>query len=829
MIAQVIDQALEKLLIEVLNMSLTASVMILAVLLARVVLKQVPRIFSYVLWLVVLFRLLCPFSFESEISLLGALQNEPASEGRMEYIPEDIGYQMEPEVNLPVPAMENAVNSSLPAGNPRGSVNPLQIILYLAWNVWLLGIAGMLAYSGVSLFRLRRRLKTAVREQKNLYRFPGTGTPFVYGFFRPRIYLPLELSPQEQEYMLLHEQIHIRRGDHIYRVLAYIALCIHWFNPLVWAAFSLSGKDMEISCDEAVIRKLGSDVKKEYSASLLNVAAGSRIVKGIPLAFGESDTGSRIKHVLRYKKPAKLLVGAAAAVSVILAVVLLANPREDDTAGEVDFIGIVGYADLEGPQQMVVNLSGVGDVRIPEYNKVDVKIQSEFSGLEVGDFIKISFPLDSVVMIQESYPAAFTEAAKRITVLGRGFGMEYEGSDYFLFAFPLEMTKEAVVGDILHIIRDYPEQDSIEDALLASAEILRVDAEAEQIWVELTREEVEWFLAEFDMGMRLELERQVEAETEQGSTAEILDDVKDSWDFEPENIEDGAYQIAVRSIARSARVIDRYVCNAELEELPELAFAEDCTFLVNEEMDRVRYEEVTFEAFAELINDKGEWTNALCYLTIEDGLITQAALKSAHFKYGISYEPYSDSNWLEDVRALPEMEGVDVLKTYYTLVGTENLDVGDSRGTERVEIYTGNIGDGDSGFVIFYNEQGEVLHAEDAHASRAGWNNIYLGEAEGTPYILTVHIEERDAYGGHGYQVYRQGRFGEIQQIAGSFFEFDDGRMPYDDALFRKWVTGLEYYLEHSHLVLSTQEGEIRTEQICELDKYNYETLRRGN
>lgn len=321
------EQVLEGLLITVLNMTLTASVMILVVLLVRLALRRAPRICSYALWAVVLFRLLCPVSFSSEFSLLGALQNE-STEHHMEYIPQDIGYQMQPKVELPIPAVEEAVNRSLPAGNPQGSVNPLQVVLYLAVRIWVLGILAMLFYSLVSLLRLRKKLKGAVREQKNIFRLPGKGTPFVYGLIRPRIYLPEVLGKTEQEYILLHERIHIRRGDHIFRLLAWLALCLHWFNPLVWLAFSLSGRDMEVSCDEAVLQKLGSGVKKEYSASLLNLAAGERIVKGIPLTFGESDTGSRIKHVLRYKKPKRLLAGAAVLLCVVLAAALLSNPGQ---------------------------------------------------------------------------------------------------------------------------------------------------------------------------------------------------------------------------------------------------------------------------------------------------------------------------------------------------------------------------------------------------------------------------------------------------------------------------------------------------------------------
>ena len=211
------EQMLEQFFISVLNMSLTAGVAILVVLAVRLLLKKAPRIFSYGLWAAVLFRLLCPVSFTAPLSLLGALQNETGASGRMEYIPADIGYQMAPEIQLPAQsiseAVDRTVNGSLPQGNPSGSVNPLQMVLYLAARIWILGMAALLAYSAASLIWLNRRLKKArlgkeeAAEEKEAgrgkrryrtCRFAGEGTPFVYGIFRPRIYLPEGLSLQEE-------------------------------------------------------------------------------------------------------------------------------------------------------------------------------------------------------------------------------------------------------------------------------------------------------------------------------------------------------------------------------------------------------------------------------------------------------------------------------------------------------------------------------------------------------------------------------------------------------------------------------------------------------
>ena len=350
-----LEQAAQGCLIEVLNMSLTASVMILAVLAARMFLKRAPRLFSYALWAVVLFRLLCPVSFSAPLSLLGVLQNEASAEGRMEYIPADIGYQMEPKVQLPAQSLnqdvDEAVNGVLPPGSPQTSVNPLQIILYIAVRIWILGMGILLLYSVVSLVRLKKRLKTAVRERDRIYRLKERCTPFVFGIFHLRIYLPEDLGAQEERYILLHEEIHIRRRDPLFRALAWLALCLHWFNPLVWAAFHISGRDMEMACDEAVLQKLGLSVKKEYSASLLSFASGQRGFQGMPLAFGESDTGSRIRNVLRYRKPKKLLSVVGVILCGVLALWLLANPADDTQAASSGIAGSLAVSGMDEVQE----------------------------------------------------------------------------------------------------------------------------------------------------------------------------------------------------------------------------------------------------------------------------------------------------------------------------------------------------------------------------------------------------------------------------------------------------------------------------------------------
>ena len=314
----------------VLNMTITGSVVILFVLLARLALKKAPKIFSYALWAVVLFRLLCPVSITTDFSLLG-LFDTPAVENTqhttaVEYIPYDVVHTPELEVQLPVPPIVNeAVNHALPQEHAALGADPLEGEFAIGSFIWLLGIGAMAVYSMVSYILLRRKLVGAVLLRDNIYLADGIDSPFVMGLFRPKIYLPSALSEQEQGYIILHEQHHIRRGDHLVKALAFIALCIHWFNPLVWVAFVLSSKDMEMSCDEAVVKKLGEGIRADYSASLLSLATGRRIIAGTPLAFGEGDTKSRIKNMLNWKKPAVWITVLATVVCIVVLAVCGTN------------------------------------------------------------------------------------------------------------------------------------------------------------------------------------------------------------------------------------------------------------------------------------------------------------------------------------------------------------------------------------------------------------------------------------------------------------------------------------------------------------------------
>ena len=324
---------MEGLFFKVLGMSATAAVVILAVLLARLLLRRAPKVFSYALWAVALLRLLCPFTLDSAFSLLPAAQVEDVP-GLGDTPAQVI------QVQTGITTVDRQVNDfflhhpyqglpDLPeyAELPPQEPGPAPDWRTVPATVWLAGAAALLGYGLISLLALRRKLVgwVPLEGEKNVRLADHIPSPFVLGLFRPKIYLPSGLPEGERDYVLLHERTHIRRCDHIFRALAWLALAIHWFNPLVWLAFRLAGRDMEMSCDEAVLRKMGRDVRADYSTSLLRLSAGKRLPAG-PLAFGGGDPKGRINNVLRWKKPA-LWVTAAALIAVVCIGAALATDR----------------------------------------------------------------------------------------------------------------------------------------------------------------------------------------------------------------------------------------------------------------------------------------------------------------------------------------------------------------------------------------------------------------------------------------------------------------------------------------------------------------------
>lgn len=311
---------MDKLFLTILNMSMTGAFVIAAICLARLPLKKAPKIVSYCLWAVVGFRLVFPFSIESVFSLIPF---------KAQTIPPDIAMQPIPRIDSGIAFVNNAVSSILPAATPTASVNPLQIWTTIGSFVWLVGGAVMLVYGIVSFVILKRKMREAAHIEANIYEAENIKSPFVLGIFNPKIYLPIGLSGQERSYILLHEQTHIRRRDHIVKFAAYFILCLHWFNPLVWAAFLLMGVDMEMSCDERVLKEMGGEMKKDYSLSLLSLATERRIIGGSPLAFGEGGVKGRIKNVLNFKKPSRVIIIVSVALVTVLSMGFAVNRATD--------------------------------------------------------------------------------------------------------------------------------------------------------------------------------------------------------------------------------------------------------------------------------------------------------------------------------------------------------------------------------------------------------------------------------------------------------------------------------------------------------------------
>ena len=320
---------METLFSRVLNMSLTGSLVILAVLLVRVFLKRFPKIFSYALWAVVLFRLLCPVSLSAPVSAMNWLAPEveetSAMTSRLMYVP--VQSTPAPVSQASLPEMEEPETIS-PVAEKEWDLTILDVAMYL----WALGAAGMLLRGFFQYLALRRRLAEAIELKENVFLSDQIETPFVLGIVRPRIYLPCQVLREERRYILAHERHHIRRGDHLIKLVAYFALCLHWFNPLVWVAFVQAGKDMEMSCDEAVIRQLGPRIRAEYASALLRLSTKRRNIAGSPLAFGEGDTKGRIINMANWKKPRlwASLICLIACVGVLVACGV--NPAPEETA-----------------------------------------------------------------------------------------------------------------------------------------------------------------------------------------------------------------------------------------------------------------------------------------------------------------------------------------------------------------------------------------------------------------------------------------------------------------------------------------------------------------
>lgn len=313
----------------VLEMSGAAALAAAGVILIRVPLSRLPKRFSYALWFVVLFRMLCPVSFSSAFSFLGLLQRAGETGRMAAAVDRAAGGAVPAGAGMPAAGKNAALagGAVLPAG---GAETAGWTMLGVLSVVWLAGVLLFLLYGAAAYLRVRRTLSTAVRVREGIYETDRIGTALICGFFPPRIYLPTELGAAKAEYILAHEWTHLKRGDHWVKLIAFTAMALHWFNPLAWLTFVLMGRDMELSCDERVLSRADQDVRGEYAQALLALSARGRgiLTAPGPLAFGEGSTAARIKNVLRYRKPVFWAAAAAVLAVAVAAVVLLSNPGE---------------------------------------------------------------------------------------------------------------------------------------------------------------------------------------------------------------------------------------------------------------------------------------------------------------------------------------------------------------------------------------------------------------------------------------------------------------------------------------------------------------------
>lgn len=328
------ENKLIQLFLQIINMSITASYVICVVMLIRFLLKKAPKKYSYALWSVVAFRLCCPVSFQSVFSLfslklfdMSKAQSENSA--TLQYVPHNIGMMKQPEVTVGIPYANSVISGSLPEATPMYSANPMQIWTAVGMYLWCLGISVLVLYSVISYVSLHYRMRTAIKLEGNVYQSDKVCSPFMLGILRPKIYIPFGLDAQTYSYVLTHERYHLKRGDHVIKLMSFLLLILHWFNPLCWLGFTLMSRDMEMSCDEKVLSG-AENIRKTYSSTLLSFASNRRFPSPSPLAFGETDVKKRIRNVLRWKKPTLVITVFAVLICGGVLIACAANPKTEN-------------------------------------------------------------------------------------------------------------------------------------------------------------------------------------------------------------------------------------------------------------------------------------------------------------------------------------------------------------------------------------------------------------------------------------------------------------------------------------------------------------------
>lgn len=434
---------MNELFLKIINMSISASWLVLVVLILRFVLKKAPKGVNILLWGIVAIRLICPFSFESALSLI------PSAET----FPEKVISGPSFDVQTGITPVDNRINDYL--GDryfegvtvPANNGNNIMTILTIVWTI---GILLLVAYTVISYWRLRRKVDTAVRYKDNIFQSENVKSPFVLGIIKPRIYLPFNMNGQDLEHVVAHEQAHIHRKDHWWKPFGFLLLTIHWFNPLVWLAYVLLCRDIELACDEKVIKELGNEQRADYTQALVACSVNRRMIAACPLAFGEVGVKDRVKSVMNYKKPAFWGVVLAVIVCVFVAVCFLTNPvtKNNGTDGTVT----EWFDYLETPDEMVWD--GRLEINLPEFPGVTFRWYPEkmeavteegivplFHGMPIWNTYFCDLTGDRIPDLCSTYTFGSGIIDSRIIIYDYANGASYELSDRGYFDFTLRFNE----------------------------------------------------------------------------------------------------------------------------------------------------------------------------------------------------------------------------------------------------------------------------------------------------------------------------------------------------------------------------------------------------
>lgn len=403
-------------------MSISASWVVIAVLTLRFCLKKAPKWINVLLWGIVAVRMVFPFSIESVLSLI------PSAET----ISPSIMMEQSPSVQTGVPALNHVINpvisgSFTPA--PGASANPLQIWIPVLAGIWLFGIAALFLYSAVSYWRLRRKVCEAVILRGNIYQSEKVCSPFVLGIIRPKIYLPYHMDSREMDHVIAHEQTHIRRKDHWWKPLGFLLLTTHWFNPLMWLSYILLCRDIELACDEKVIRKMSNEQRADYTQALVACSVDRRLITACPLAFGEIGVKERVKSVMNYKKPAFWIVLASVIVCAVIAVCFLTNPigfQFDVSANTIVSANHFDMRNADDPVAIEMTPAQIGELNSRLAGVKNCKRSDKYAGLTPGYQISAQMQDGSYIRISgyslsDNTMVDIEQSGKRYAVSDREF------------------------------------------------------------------------------------------------------------------------------------------------------------------------------------------------------------------------------------------------------------------------------------------------------------------------------------------------------------------------------------------------------------------------